>query len=372
MYRVCGRLYEAMREYQLVQQHMPEMPEVHLNMGIVHAHRNELDKAIASFEKAIAICPDLAEAHDGLGLALLTKGELQRGWKEQEWRWKKRKFPSPRRNFDRPLWNGSDLAGKTILIHAEQGFGDSIQFCRYVPRVKAMGAKVVLEVQGELMELMRTLDGVDVLLQRGEKLPEFDVQCPLLSLPTVMGTSLETIPGEIGYLKADAQKIAKWKGKIGQDDKLKVGIAWAGGAVHTNDLNRSARLVDFGALVEVAGVKFYSIQKGPPAEQLKNAPVGMEIVDLGRELADFSETAAALSCLDLVIAVDTSVVHIAGALGKEVWALLAFMPDWRWMLERSDTPWYPTMRFFRQPSRGDWAGVMREVVKSLEARQALR
>jgi hypothetical protein len=365
IHRVSGRLEEAMAAYQKALVYLPNMPEPQLNMGIVHAHRNQLPQAIACFERAIALRPDFAEAHDGLGLALLTLGDLQRGWREQEWRWKKRKFPSPKRSFDKPQWEGDDPAGKTILIHTEQGLGDSIQFCRYVPMVAKLGARVIFEVPPELFTLMQTLPGVDQLIKKHDPIPAFDVHCPLLSLPKVMGTTLETIPRDIHYLQADPAKIARWREKI-KGPQLKVAIAWAGSPVHTNDVNRSTRLADFAPLAQAGNVTFYSMQKGDAARQATHPPAGMKLIDISADLTDFSETAAAVTCMDLVIAVDTAPVHIAGVIGKSVWVLLAFMPDWRWLLDRSDTPWYPSMRFFRQKALGDWPGAIREAAEALK------
>ncbi len=264
------------------------------------------------------------------------------------------------------MWGGEDLNGRTILLGAEQGFGDVIQFARYVPEVAKRGGRVILMCYAELVRLLQGMEGVEQICSRNPP-PAFDVHCPLASLPGVMGTRLDSIPAEVPYLKADAAISETWGKKIGpRGDRLRVGLVWAGQPSHNRDMERSVLLSQFGPLVSRRDVAFYSLQKGEAAGQVKDPPMGMELIDFSADLRDFAETAGLISQLDLVITVDTAVAHLAGAMGKPVWVLLARLPDWRWLLDREDSPWYPTMRLFRQRTMGDWEDVIRRVAKELE------
>lgn len=319
------------------------------------------DEAMPCLDRALGLRPDLAIIHWNRAIALLLEGRLVEGWAEAEWRLAY--TPALRRDFPQPAWDGGDLAGRTILLHAEQGLGDAIQFCRYAPIVAARGGQVVLECQPELADLLATAPGVSQVVRRGDPLPAFDVHCPLLSLPHRFGTTLQTIPAATPYLAPDPAKVQAWRSRLAGD--VKVGLAWAGSSGHANDRQRSCRLSDFAPLANVPGVTFYSLQKGPAASQAVNHPPGLRLLDPAADLHDFSDTAALVANLDLVISVDTAVVHLAGALAKPTWVLLPFNPDWRWLRERQDTPWYPAMRLFRQRERGSWTSVFERVAAEL-------
>jgi tetratricopeptide (TPR) repeat protein len=320
-----------------------------------------LDAAQADLERAIALEPELADARLNLGLLALLRGRLAQGWQGFESRGK-----AERRRFDRPLWLGEEpLAGRTILLWAEQGLGDTLQFCRYVEHVAARGASVILEVQAPLVELLRSLPGVTRVLARGDALPGFDLHCPLLSLPLAFGTKLATIPASPAYLAADPAREQAWRDRLGPAGKLRVGLAWSGNPVHQNDHNRSIAFEQFARLLG-PHCEFVSLQKeyrDDDAAALEHSPVR----DFSAHLADFSDTAALCASLDLIITVDTSIAHLAGALGKPVWILLSDAVDWRWLLERSDSPWYPSARLVRQHIGGDWSAVLARVRTDLDA-----
>jgi len=266
------------------------------------------------------------------------------------------------------LWNGSDLTGKTILLHNEQGMGDTMQFVRYAPMVAERGAKIILECQKELISLMRDVKGLSQVVVQGDPLPQFDVHCPLLSLPLVFGTNIGNIPAKVPYIRADSLLVKKWGERIRSDKPIiKVGLVWAGRPGHRKDRYRSLALAEFAPLIGIRGATFYSLQKGTGAVQAKTPPEGMELIDYMDEVGDFSDTAALIENLDLVVSVDTSVAHLAGAMGKPVWTLHAFPPDWRWLLDREDSPWYPTMKLFRQQSPGDWNSVIAALARELRS-----
>jgi hypothetical protein len=299
-------------------------------------------------------------------MALLSRGEFPEGWQEYEWRWKCKDFPAHLRIFTQPRWDRSPLEGRTILLHTEQGFGDAIQFIRYLPQVKQWGGKIQIACRAELVRLFQANSQGCQILAPGEPLPSFDVYSPFLSLPRIFATTLDNIPSVVPYLHAEADDAKKWQHRLADHSSTtNVGLVWAGNAAHQNDRNRSITLAKFAPLAQVPNVRFFSLQKGSPAAQSKSLPAGMMLTDWTEELNDFSDTAALIANLHLVIAVDTAAVHLAGALGKPVWTLLPFVADWRWMLEREDTPWYPTMRLFRQTSEGDWKGVIDRVAHSL-------
>lgn len=270
------------------------------------------------------------------------------------------------RKFLQPLWDGSDITGKTIFLHAEQGLGDTIQFVRYAPLLARRCASVIIESQKELKSLLQNVEGINRVLAYGESLPDCDVHCPLLSLPSIFDTALETIPGNIPYVTADPILIKKWRDKIQHDEStFKIGLVWAGNPQYKKDHYRSFSLSTFAPLSQLKGVTFYSLQKGEGAEQAKGHPGGVTLVDFMEEIHNFTDTAALIDNLDLVISVDTAVAHLTGAMGKPIWTLLPFAPDWRWMLTRDDSPWYPTMRLFRQSLPGDWDTVIGNIKKNL-------
>jgi tetratricopeptide (TPR) repeat protein len=329
------------------------------------------DDAAQAYRRAIAIKPDSAIAHFNLGATLLLQGDFEQGWTEYEWRWNAKEYRERPRAFDKPRWDGSPLEGRRIILLAEQGFGDSIHFARYVPLVVERGGTVMLECQPQLKRLLGRLEGIDRIIGPEDPLPEFDVQCPLMSLAQVMGTRPASIPTNVPYLSAEPALIAQWKSRVGSAvsaDALKVGLAWAGNPAHYNDATRSIALSAFAPLGEIPRVAFCSLQKGPAAKQAADAPAGLRLIDLTEQIDDFAETAALIANLDLVIAVDTAVAHLSAAMGKPTWLLVAFVPDWRWMLGRSDSPWYPTMRLFRQEQAGDWRGVLEWLAEALVQR----
>ena len=344
----------------------PDRPEVHVMLGVVAQRQGRLDVAQACFEDALMCDAENADAHWRYADLLLLRGDYLRGWEEFEWRWKHRDFVTPRRTFPQPLWNGEDLNGRTILLHPEQGFGDVLQFVRYVPLVASRGARVLLGSPRELVRLLASVPGTTVVATSPGELPSFDVHAPLLSLPRIFGTTLNTIPAAVPYLAAPAGLVNAWAERLGErHGRFRVGILWSGNPLQEHNRHRACRLADFAPLRDVPRVTFYSLQKGSPAAELHEPPRGMNIVDLGPHLTDFAETAAVMQNLDLVISTDTGPVHLAGALGKHVWVLLSAVPDWRWLMDRPDCPWYPTMSLFRQTRIGVWEDVMRSVVDRL-------
>jgi len=365
-----GQLDEAAQCFQRVLAMRPELADAHSNLGNVLLAQGHADEAAEAYGRAIALNPDYAEARNNLALIQLLNGDFEQGWKGYEWRWKLKVAVAPRRDFGQPEWCGGQLAGERVLVHAEQGFGDAIQFCRYIPLVAQRGAKVILEVQPELKRLMAGLAGVHELATMGEALPAFDCHIPLLSLPRVLGTRLDTVPADIPYLQAPPDLVEAWREKLSGITGLRVGLAWAGSPQHMNDRNRSLALATLAPLAAVGCATYIVLQKGPAAAQAATPPAGMKLVEPGAELGDFADTAAVIANLDLVIAVDTAVAHLAGALGKPVWLLLPFSGEWRWLEERSDSPWYPGMRLFRQPRPGAWGEVMEGVVRELGAMRA--
>ena len=361
-----NRPVEAISSYDAALARLQGHPQILTNRG--HALRR-LDRpveALADFEAALAKAPGFAEAHFEAGMTHLTLGEFEAGWKEYEWRWKTGTFADKRREFARPLWLGeAGVSGKTILLHAEQGFGDTIQFIRYAPLLAARGAKVICEVQGELHSLLSQLDGVDVIAE-GEVLPAFDMHCPLLSLPFAFRTRLQTIPTDVPYLEASAERIACWRDRLGEG-RPRVGFVWSGSTSHKNDANRSILLARLAALLKDLPIRCFSLQnelRDADRETLREAP---QLVHFGSELADFADTAAVISLLDVVVSVDTAAAHLAGALAKPVIVLLPYAADFRWMRERGDSPWYPTAKLLRQPAFGDWDSVIARLRDELQA-----
>ena len=359
-----GKLAEAITAYHRALEINPAYAEAYNNMGNTLKAQGKLDEAITAYHRALEINPVYAEAYWNKSLALLLIGDFAAGWPLYEYRWKRKKS-KPQRHASKPTWLGSEsLRDKTILLHAEQGLGDTIQFCRYAELVAECGATVILEVQRPLRALLENLDGVSTLVMQGDELPDFDSQCSLLSLPLAFKTMERTIPRADAYLSADAEKIQRWGARLGVRTRMRVGIVWSGATGHTNDRNRSMTLAQWMPMLN-ADYDWVSLQKEVrecDQETLKNAS---QIRHFGDELKDYSDTAAMCALCDIVLSVDTSVAHLAGALGKPVWILLPFSPDWRWMLDRDDSPWYRTMRLFRQQPHGDWDGVIVRIKDSL-------
>ena len=355
--RMLGRYGEAKAAHLRSLELMPDIGRVHYNLALTYRDLTETDEAMANFERAEGLGFDQSEMYWDRALTYLIMGDLGRGFEEYEWRWK---LPeSPPRFTDRPLWDGGDLAGRTLLVHAEQGFGDTIQFIRFLPMLAAKGGKVVFECPPLLVRLARSspaLEAVEIVAA-GSAAPDFDVHLPLLSLARVFGTTLDDIPAEVPYLMLPA---AVETTPVG-GDQLDVGLVWAGKPSHKNDRNRSISFTTLLPLLDLEGVRYTSLQMGPRADEVSALAVEALVQPIGDRLRDFADTAEFLHRLDLVIAVDTAVAHLAGALARPVWTLLPFSPDWRWLFKREDTPWYPTMRLFRQTTPGDWAEVVDRV-----------
>ncbi len=367
------RLEASLADYDRALALKPDLAEAHSNRGVLLFEANRLTEAIAGYDRAIELKPDFAQAYENRGNAALLDGRLDTGWLDYEWRLKK-----PSAALDCPLesipprWHGPEsLGGKTLLLHGEQGLGDRIQFCRYATLAADSGATVILQTEASLMTLFRTLRGVSCVVERGAPLPPVDYHCPLLSLPLAFGTTLATIPASVPYLAASPDKIRDWRELLGPRTRLRVGLVWSGGhrpeLPELHEVNRR-RNIPLAALEPLAqpGIEFYSLQKGPAAQaelsRLRASGwAGPVMRDFTARLDDFAETAALIEQLDLVISVDTSTAHLAGALGKPVWLLNRFDSCWRWMLHRTDSPWYPSITLYRQEAPGDWAGVVERV-----------
>ena len=334
--------------------------QARVESGTLLLQLGRLEEAIAAHRRTVELYPDCAGARLGLGMGLLLQGKFAEGWPLFEARREIECFGA--QNPALPRWSGEALDGRRILLHAEQGLGDVIHFCRYAALVSERGGRVVLQAYEKMRRLLTGQPGIEQFVAGGDPVPPCDLECPLLSLAKVMGTALHTIPGNTPYLFADSALMSDWTRRIAfADGRLRVGLVWAGNPTHRFDRLRSVELAQLAPLASIEGVVFFSLQVGPRAGEARNAPAGMEMHDYSDELGDLADTAALVASLDLVIAVDTAVAHLAAALGKPVWLLLQQVPDWRWMLDRSDSPWYPSMRLFRQHTYGDWEGVIEDI-----------
>jgi len=361
-----GRYEEAIATFDRALAAAPNHTQAWNNRGRALQALNRHADAVASFAKAIEQQKDYADAHANRALSLLTLGDLTRGFAEYEWRWQRSGMRDTRRGYGKPLWLGEyPLARKTILLTAEQGLGDTIQFARYVPLLAKSGARVVLEVPPELKPLLENLAGVASCHARGETLPAYDVHCPLGSLPLALKTEPATIPTDIPYLNADDAHITKWRSRLEALPGKRVALAWAGNVGHANDRNRSIALKLLEPFFALNGISFLSIQRDLRGDDAAILARHTDVTSLGGELADMADTAAVLALADLTISVDTSVGHLAGALGRPVWVMLPFAPDWRWTLNGETSPWYPAARLFRQPALGDWPSVLANVRAAL-------
>jgi tetratricopeptide (TPR) repeat protein len=402
------RLDEAMATYDKVLKIEPDFAEAITNRGYLLYRQNRLDEALAAYDHALKLQPNDTDtqfnrasmleemrhyeqalnAYAGIpennpnhvsaqwnaGICQLRLGQYQQGWKKYERRWDTEQMKKSRRFFAQPLWLGQEsLLGKTILLHAEQGFGDTIQFVRYAPLLTERGARVILQIQAPLKTLVTRIKGVSSVLVTGEPLPSFDFHCPLLSLPLACSTFSEADIPPSNYLSADPLQSASWKTRLGEKHKPRVGLVWAGSSTRADnaitkrlDTIRSMPLQALSPLLQNQDVEFHSLQQGDNAVvQLRILPDSKRIADNTRDLRDFSDTAALIDNLDLVISVDTAVAHLAGSMGKQVWLLNRYNSDWRWMTDRVDSPWYPSMRIFRQDKPGDWNNVIAEVKAEL-------
>jgi tetratricopeptide (TPR) repeat protein len=366
----AGQLDDAAQCFQEVLRLRPQAFEARYALGDIYQQQGLAEQAESCFRQVIAQQPDFAPAHDHLGALCLSQGRFEEGWNECEWRWRAKVEP---RDFAQPVWDGSPLDGKTILVHPEQGFGDTLQFLRYVPLLEQRGARVVVEVQAPLLPLARSSLTAEVVAF-GSTLPSFDVHAPLLSLPGLVGTTLETIPATVPYLTVDPELVASWRERLATIGGYRVGIAWQGNPEFTYDRARSIPLIEFSQLARVPGVELISLQRENGLDQLPPARRHFTIHELGEDVdtehGAFVDTAAAMKNLDLVITSDTATAHLAGALSVPVWVALGFAPDWRWMHDRQDSPWYPSMRLYRQTQWQEWASVFERMVRQLELNMA--
>jgi len=368
-------LAEMTRWYQKALKFTPQDAEAFNNMGKIYQDQKKTREAESCFRQAIRIKPEFAEAHFNRAITLLTAGNYVEGWREYEWRFKMDRWKNvyPHR-LVKPRWDGRPFAGKRLFVHCEQGLGDTLQFARYLPMVKALGGTVIFETSAPFINIFRDYSGIDRLVKisphRKPEL-EFDFYIPLLSLPGIFQTTLKTVPAEVPYIFADPHKKRTWQNRLDKSN-FRVGIVWAGGTIHLKDNLRSCRLNQFLPLARIPGVQLYGLQKGPASSQVQEFSDQISLDNYGKEFKDFSDTAAMISALDLVVSVDTAVAHLAGAMGKPVWVLLPSHADWRWMLNRNDSPWYPTMRLFRQNKAGDWEDVFQRVAGDLSRLVAQR
>jgi tetratricopeptide (TPR) repeat protein len=361
-----GRYADSLAGFDRLLALMPAHPEGLSTRGLALQALGRHQDALGSYAKAIVLHKDYADAHFNEALALLTVGDYARGFAEYEWRWKRAGIA--RRSFGKPLWLGEyPLGRRTILLHAEQGFGDTIMFVRYAPLLARAGATVVLEVQGVLKELLAQVEGVSAVAARGEPLPAFDVHCPLGSLPLALKTELTTVPADIPYLRASEARIAKWRPRLEALGDKRVALAWAGNPSHINDRNRSIALSRLAPLLSTPGVTFVGVQRDRRGVGCEDPLVATNLVQFGHELGDFSDSSALFSRCDLVISVDTAVAHLAAAMGKPTWILLPFWADWRWTPSGDTSPWYPDARLFRQTADGDWDSVIARVTAEIAA-----
>jgi tetratricopeptide (TPR) repeat protein len=359
-----GRFDEALASYDRAIAIKPDYAKAHCNRGNCLDEMGRYDEALSGYKDALALQPNHADAHWGTALNCLRAGDLKTGWAEYEWRWKLRFLRIKQRHFGQPLWIGAEpIDGKVLLLHNEQGLGDALQFCRYVPLVAARGARVVLEIEGPLKELLSGLTGVSHCIAKGEMLPDFDLHCPLTSLPLAFDTTLDTIPSAAPYISVGAHA-TDWGARLGSRNRPRIGLVWSGNPDHHNDRNRSVPLKTLLPLFD-AEAQFVSLQKDIRSSDEAVLRERSDILHLGPELQSFGDTAALIEQLDLVISVDTSVAHLAGALARPVWILLPYIADWRWLIDREDSPWYPTARLFRQSQTREWHSVVDEMRRAL-------
>lgn len=339
-----------------------------LNLGTSYAELGRVREALDSLERAVALDPASAEARFARALVLLGAGNYREGWPAYEWRWKIKAFGAAALRFAQPMWDGRARPQDTILLHAEQGFGDTLQFVRYAPLVAERCASVVLECQPPLKPLLQNMAGMRQVIAAGEPLPDFAVHAPLMSLPAIFGTTVETVPWHGPYVKPDGERVAKWRALLAghESGKPKVGLVWAGNPKQWSDRKRSLSLQALAPLGGAPGT-FFSLQKGEPAAQAASPPPGMPVVDLTAQIADFADTAALIGELDLVISVDTAVAHLAGAMGAPLWVILGQPPAWQWLFEGERHPWYPTARLFRRPAGAGWSDAIQKVAQALTA-----
>jgi len=375
-YNLVNRLDESLAIYQELDQLIPNNPSILYNIAFTFKKLGLLAESLPYYNRVLELNPNHSEAIFSRGLAYLVIGDFEKGWHGYEWRYS-RPSQGSLRNYDAPRWDGSDLQGKTILIHAEQGLGDTFQFIRYAKMVKAKNGTVIAAVQKPLVRIMKNCKDIDLVISLEETAPHFDVHSPIMSLPYALQTRLDTIPNEIPYLYADEKLVSDWKQKLSTDKNFKIGICWQGNDNYATPLLRatvaqkSVHPRQFAPICEVPGVSIYSLQKTTGTDQLKDLPATMNIItfdgDFDQSNGRFMDTAAVIKNLDLVITVDTSISHLASGLGTPTWVMLPNPADWRWMLDRTDSPWYPkVLRLFKQPTPGDWETMILEVAEELK------
>lgn len=356
---------DAIQSYKLATALEPRYVEAHNNLGNALVKLFKHEEGLKSYDQALSLDSGYVEAYWNKALALLQLGRFTEGWVLHESRWAKPSFQPIVRHFPQPIWDGSfSIAGKTLLLHAEQGLGDTLQFVRYVELVLSLGARVVLEVQAPLVPLFNELFAVEALVKQGDPLPPFECHCPFMSLPLAFQTTLSSIPSAIPFIKSSPEKEHLWAEKLGPTSQLRVGLVWSGDPRHQNDKHRSIPLAELMAALP-PGFEYLSLQseiRDSDSQALKDND---QLVHFGSELKDFSDTAALCSQMDVVVCVDTSVAHLSGAMGKPTFLLLPYNPDWRWLLERTDSPWYPTMKLFRQAQLGSWQSALENVSADL-------
>jgi glycosyl transferase family 9 (putative heptosyltransferase) len=369
IYRTLNRLDEAVAAAKRAVGLAPHDPLCLHNLAVIHYERVEIDESLYCADRALLMSPDLPGLHFARAEALLIKGDLARGWDEYEWRFRIGSAAPLMPKTDKPQWDGTGFSDGTLLLIADQGFGDIIQFCRYIPWVLERCPDVVIACSSEMIPVLRQFLPESRMVLRWENCPGYKAFCALSGLPRLHGTRMDNMPATIPYLRADPARVATWTQRLQRlapHSLRKIGIVWAGRPTHNNDRRRSSKLADFAPLARLPGVALVSLQKGPSADQAGGYFGRAPLVNIGAEVRDYADTMALLECLDLVVTVDTSVGHLAAAMGKPVWILLATSPDWRWLLNREDSPWYPTVRLFRQTVPRQWSDVFQRVAAALE------
>ena len=354
-----GKPAEALAPYRRAVAFKPAHPNAHYNLGRALERTGQPEAALECYRQAQTLKPDYAEAHWNEALIQLARGDLAAGWRKYEWRWR---LPGMvPRGFPQPAWRGEDGRDRTILIHAEQGFGDTLQFIRYARLARERVGMVIVECQPSLTSLLERTPGIDRLVARGEPLPAFDYQVPMLSMPGILGTTIDNIPADIPYLRPSPDRVTAWHARMAGIGELKVGLVWRGNPGNSQDRARSLSAAAFAGLPANPGIRCFILQQDASQAEIDALSQHGAVTDCGPDLTDWGETAALISELDLVVTVDTAVAHLAGALGKPVWILLTHIPHWCWLTDREDSPWYPTARLFRQPETGAWEPVQMRV-----------
>ncbi len=366
--QALGRVDEATAEFEWVAAARPKYPPAHYNLGLARQEQGRAREAIACYRRAIEINPDYADAHWNEALQHLALGEYDSGWNQYEWRWRRQGYPPQR--FAERAWDGGSLTGRTILLTAEQGYGDTFQFIRYAALVKKRAGTVIVECQPGLKQALAFTPGIDRLVGQGETLPAFERHAAMLSLPRLLGTRLDTIPADVPYIRADPMRVAVWRGKVKRSSGLNAGLVWRGNPQNSDDRKRSIEAEGIAALTGIPGINWFSLQNDATEAEIAALSSKSPVRDCGPLIPDWADTAALIAMLDLVVTVDTAVAHLAGAMGKPVWVLLSAVPHWSWLRDRPDSPWYPTARLFRQKALGDWSSVVAEVEQALKTRLA--